>query len=302
MARPADPQLRTKLLAASAAEFAEKGYARATIEDITSRAGYSKAAFYLQFESKEAVFRELVADHLAGLDAIVHADNAIFDMDLGLDAAKTVFQGVVDRQTVIMEYLWERRTVARLIVNPPEALVLRDIVEEVFEGGRERYARFVTWAIRQKYFSDRLDPDLAALLFTGAQARLTERIITSPTRPDIPDLVRRAHEALLGGFSSDELRARERAAPPSVETPEPAANLRIGHAQGSSRFFLGDRPLGGGDVVELCTSGGWITGRFEWNGRTDVPPSFHFSIELGGGIIEQQSLLIPDGALLRRSR
>lgn len=76
------------------------------------------------------------------------------------------------------------------------------------------------------------------------------------------------------------------------------APLRFGVAQGSTRYFLGDRPLNGGDVVELCCSGGWLKGRFEWS---DEGAWFHFSIELGGGGVAEHSLSIPDRALLRRA-
>jgi hypothetical protein len=51
--------------------------------------------------------------------------------------------------------------------------------------------------------------------------------------------------------------------------------------------------------VQLCCSGGWIAGRFEWEGGTEAPPSFYFSIELAGGRTAQQVLPIPEGALLR---
>lgn len=77
--------------------------------------------------------------------------------------------------------------------------------------------------------------------------------------------------------------------------------LRIGHAQGARRWFLGDRPLSGGDILQLCCSGGWLTGRFEWGNEMDAPPSFWFSIELEGGRVAQHSLEIPEGALLRKA-
>jgi hypothetical protein len=75
--------------------------------------------------------------------------------------------------------------------------------------------------------------------------------------------------------------------------------IELAHAQGSLRYSLLGRPLSGGDVVQLCCSGGWITGRFEWEGSAEAPPSFYFSIELEGGGVAQQVLPIPDGALLR---
>src|SRR5436305_9426982 len=60
MPRLADPNAKHSLVAAARAEFAKKGLRGARIEDITSACGLSKGAFYLHFESKEALFGELV--------------------------------------------------------------------------------------------------------------------------------------------------------------------------------------------------------------------------------------------------
>lgn len=75
--------------------------------------------------------------------------------------------------------------------------------------------------------------------------------------------------------------------------------LRLAPAQGSVRYFLDDRVLHGGDIVELCCSGGWLKGRFEWDPGMGTAPSFHFSIELGGGEVAPQVLELPERALLR---
>lgn len=45
--------------------FAEKGFAAAKLEDIARRAGVSKGAIYLYFETKEEVFRAVVSQALA---------------------------------------------------------------------------------------------------------------------------------------------------------------------------------------------------------------------------------------------
>jgi hypothetical protein len=75
--------------------------------------------------------------------------------------------------------------------------------------------------------------------------------------------------------------------------------LELGRAQGAARYFLLGRPVGGGDVVQLCCSGGWVTGRFEWDAGEGGAPTFYFSIEIAGGGVAQQAIVIPDGALLR---
>ncbi|MFL5309915.1 MAG: helix-turn-helix domain-containing protein, partial [Myxococcales bacterium] len=70
MARPADPNAKEGLVASARAEFARRGLRGARIEDITAACGLSKGAFYLHFESKEALFGELVRafiEAIAGL-------------------------------------------------------------------------------------------------------------------------------------------------------------------------------------------------------------------------------------------
>jgi AcrR family transcriptional regulator len=51
-----------KLLDASAIEFGEKGFHEASVSSITRRAGIALGSFYTYFESKDALFRALVAD------------------------------------------------------------------------------------------------------------------------------------------------------------------------------------------------------------------------------------------------
>ncbi len=53
---------RRALLDAAAAEFGERGFHDASISGITARAGVALGSFYTWFDSKEALFRALVAD------------------------------------------------------------------------------------------------------------------------------------------------------------------------------------------------------------------------------------------------
>ena len=67
---PADKVPRTErgrrtqraILDAAAAEFGEKGFHEGSISGITRRAGVALGSFYTYFDSKDAVFRALVAD------------------------------------------------------------------------------------------------------------------------------------------------------------------------------------------------------------------------------------------------
>lgn len=71
-ARPGD------IVAAALAVFAEKGFARAKMEEIASRAGLSKGGLYLYFDTKEAVFRAVVQQAVApNIEAIaMHVVNS----------------------------------------------------------------------------------------------------------------------------------------------------------------------------------------------------------------------------------
>jgi AcrR family transcriptional regulator len=55
-------QRRRDLLAAAEDVFSEKGFMSASIADITRRAGTAQGTFYIYFESKEQLFREVVLE------------------------------------------------------------------------------------------------------------------------------------------------------------------------------------------------------------------------------------------------
>lgn len=61
-----ESKLRTKtmLLEAAKSEFARFGYGNTTADSIAEKAGFSKGAFYANFESKEEVFLELLKMHM----------------------------------------------------------------------------------------------------------------------------------------------------------------------------------------------------------------------------------------------
>src|SRR3954462_2194158 len=69
MSRIADPRAKIELLRAAESVFAEHGLTASKVEDITARAGVSKGAFYLHFESKEDCFRQIVEGFVAKLAA-----------------------------------------------------------------------------------------------------------------------------------------------------------------------------------------------------------------------------------------
>jgi AcrR family transcriptional regulator len=64
---------RQRILAAARGVFAERGFSVATMDEIAAAAGASKGALYHHFATKEELFRALLADHGAELDAFAVA-------------------------------------------------------------------------------------------------------------------------------------------------------------------------------------------------------------------------------------
>ncbi len=57
-------ETRTRLLAGAAEVFRARGFQASSVEAITRQAGYSRGAFYSNFESKEQLFVELLQDRV----------------------------------------------------------------------------------------------------------------------------------------------------------------------------------------------------------------------------------------------
>ncbi len=59
---------RRRLIEAAAEVFAEKGYSKARITDITKRVGLTHAAFYAYFKDKDDLVRNMVEDASRGTE------------------------------------------------------------------------------------------------------------------------------------------------------------------------------------------------------------------------------------------
>src|SRR5689334_23527888 len=62
-----------EIVAAALSVFAEKGFAAARLDEIAARAGVSKGALYLYFETKEEIFRAVVEQAIAPNIQVIRA-------------------------------------------------------------------------------------------------------------------------------------------------------------------------------------------------------------------------------------
>jgi len=87
MLEPGEPKWRRRkdarpgeIVAAALEVFAEKGFAAARLDDIAARAGVSKGALYLYFETKQDLFEAVVRDAVSPNIAMVEAAAATLDL------------------------------------------------------------------------------------------------------------------------------------------------------------------------------------------------------------------------------
>ena len=122
-ARPAE------ILAAALEVFAERGFQAARLEEVARRAGVSKGALYLYFETKADLFRAVVTD---AVSPNIERVKAVASADLPLEQAARLALPMLARQVVS-----DRRIsgVVRLVIaesrNHPElASIWRETVVE----------------------------------------------------------------------------------------------------------------------------------------------------------------------------
>ena len=93
-ARPAE------IVQAALEVFAEKGFAAAKLDLIAARAGVSKGALYLYFETKEDLFRAVVRDAVAPNIQAIKAMAGGYEGSFA-DLARTVFPVIADRMQTL---------------------------------------------------------------------------------------------------------------------------------------------------------------------------------------------------------
>jgi AcrR family transcriptional regulator len=90
--------------------FSNKGYHATSIDDIIEAAGIARGTFYLYFDSKRAIFDELLDELFAKLQGAVRR------IDIGPGAAPPLEQmhAIVDK---VMETLQQNRELARILLR-----------------------------------------------------------------------------------------------------------------------------------------------------------------------------------------
>ncbi len=138
-AQRARAERRTAVLASARRIFADKGYHATSIDDIIEAAGIARGTFYLYFESKRAIFDELLDELFVTLAATVKR------IEVGPGAPPPVEQmdATVDR---VMQTLNENREISRILLR--EAVGIDDEFDAKLEQFYGRIEALIASAVR----------------------------------------------------------------------------------------------------------------------------------------------------------
>jgi AcrR family transcriptional regulator len=165
-AQRARAERRTAVLAAARRIFADKGYHATSIDDIIEAAGIARGTFYLYFESKRAIFDELLDELFTTLQSTVKR------IEVGPGALPPVEQmdATVDR---VMQTLVENREMARILLR--EAVGIDDEFDAKLAQFYGRIEALIVSAVQtgqQMSLVRKCDPELVAHAILGAAKEL----------------------------------------------------------------------------------------------------------------------------------
>jgi AcrR family transcriptional regulator len=200
MPRTADPKAKITLLRAAEEVFAERGLAAAHVEEIAKRAGLSKGAFYLHFESKETALKQIVESFLARFGTFFAAPAEYPDLPEDPD---DLLDFAIERDAQIFEYLWQNRAILRILPTCQGAYdyLIEAFKTEIDARNREWIAHFRKTGL---WRSD-VDAELASTMMSGAYNELTVRMVRHESRPPLDEWLRFAQETFVRAFGSREL-------------------------------------------------------------------------------------------------
>lgn len=181
---------KDELLDVSLEVFAKNGYHQTRISDIIAAANVARGTFYLYFESKSAIFLELLARLLSKLRASVVG----VDLSRSASPVREQLEASVRR---ILETIAQNRRLTAIVIR--EAVGLDAEVDsklEEFYGSLLDYIRDALAQGQRMGIVRPLDADAAALCILGGFKQLMETVASA--KADAPPFdARRMAPALL---------------------------------------------------------------------------------------------------------
>ncbi|HVH41138.1 MAG TPA: helix-turn-helix domain-containing protein [Labilithrix sp.] len=202
MSRVADPTAKIALLRAAEEVFADRGVSGAKVEEIAHRAGLSKGAFYLHFESKDAALKQIVETWLARCASLFGGPVDYPDVAAEPDA---LLDFCIERDVQIYEFFWQSRTTMRILQT------CQGDYHYMFEAFRSDMLRNCRQWLEQwqcdGWIRSDTDVELAATLMSGAYEALSLKMIKWERRPPFEGWLEFAQSTFMRAFGTAELLA-----------------------------------------------------------------------------------------------
>ncbi len=219
MSRTADVMAKVTLLRKAEEVFAERGLADAKVEEITRRAGLSKGAFYLHFESKEEAFRQVVESFLARCSALIPAPG---DAENLPDDPHAVLEFMREQDRLTFEFFWQNRALLRIVDDCTGAH--RYVLDAFLEGTKRNAESWISALRARGLFRDDVDAGVAATMICGGYRELVRRMVSEEKAPPIARVVDDAQRLFISGLGADALVDALRRPAPARE-PRPARRV-----------------------------------------------------------------------------
>jgi AcrR family transcriptional regulator len=204
MPRIADPRTKIELLRAAESVFAEHGLSASKVEHITARAGVSKGAFYLHFESKDDCWRQIIEGFVAKL-----ANCLDLPRDVGGDLVESVTEHLDKRHRhdlEVLEFCWQNRAILKMVLAGGGGTPYAYLIDEFAVRVAETSEGWLRMAMSAGVYRKDLDTGVVAALISGAYERLVRELISRPKRPDLDAWSHQALSLFTRGLLTDEAR------------------------------------------------------------------------------------------------
>jgi AcrR family transcriptional regulator len=201
MSRVADPLAKITLLRAAEEVFSERGLAGAKVEDIAKRAGLSKGAFYLHFDSKEAALKQVVESFLARCGSLLASPAAYPDLPADPSAA---LDFAFERDVQMFEFLWQNQAILRILGTCGGQY---DYLVQAFHSEMEQTSReWIEHWRREDLFRPEIDVELVVTMMHGAYNQLVMRMLTfEGKRPPLEEWLAFAQETFIRAYGTNAL-------------------------------------------------------------------------------------------------
>jgi AcrR family transcriptional regulator len=197
-------RIRAKLLEAGRSCFLRYGLKKTTIEDLTQPAGIAKGSFYLFFDSKEALYIEILFEEIpVMMDRLIKAS---------FEATPDIREGIVQFQRALVAEI-EANAMSRVVLEDPQELarLLTQLdSDDLMPRAAGLFARFTTIIQAGQKRGEIIDGDPQELAQMLGMIKILPLYKEKIGQDAYPRLVERMSEVIADGLTCPAGRKKER--------------------------------------------------------------------------------------------